>query len=278
MEIILSTISNIRIADVVDVIVVAFFVYKILQFIKETRAEQLVKGLLLLLFVTRISDMLKLYTVFWILKNTMTLGMIALIIVFQPELRRALEYLGRGKFFSKYFVEVEKDSIEDIKNAITNAITYFKQKRIGSLIIIERETGIGDVAESGSKLNANISEELLINLFNVNAPLHDGAVIIRGDKLLAAGCVLPLSNNKNLSKQLGTRHRAGIGITENSDSIAIIVSEETGDISVAMDGKLSRFLDVKSVERIITNIYDRKEKKENYFMTLMRKFWRKENE
>jgi len=278
METILSTISNIRIVDVIDVTVVAFFVYKILQFIKETRAEQLVKGLLLLLFLTRISDWLKLYTVFWILKNTMTLGVIALIIVFQPELRRALEYLGRGKFFSKYFVEVEKDTVKEIKSAITNAITHFKQRRIGSLIIIERETGIGDVAESGSIINAHISEELLINIFNVNAPLHDGAVIIRGDKLLAAGCVLPLSGNKNLSKQLGTRHRAGIGITENSDAIAIIVSEETGDISVAMDGKLSRFLDVKSVERIITNIYEKKEKKENYFIKLMHKFWRKENE
>ncbi len=278
METVLSIIYNIRPMDVVDVIVVAFFIYKILQFIKETRAEQLVKGLLLLLFATRISDWLKLYTVSWILRNTMTLGMIALIIVFQPELRRALEYIGRGSLFSKYIVPVEKDHLGELKSSISNAVAYLKQRKTGALIIIERETGLSEVADTGSRLNAHISEELLINLFNTNAPLHDGAVIIRGDRLLAAGCVLPLSHNKNLSKNLGTRHRAGIGITENSDAVAIIISEETGDISVAIDGKLSRFLDVKSIERIILNIYENQSAKSNAFTTLLRKIGRKDNE
>ncbi len=278
METVLSIIYNIRPADVIDVIVVAFFIYKILQFIKETRAEQLVKGLLLLLFLTKISEWLKLYTVNFILRNTMTLGMIALIIVFQPELRRALEYIGRGSLVSKYFVPVEKDHVTEIKESISNAVAYLKQRKTGALIIIERETGLSEVADTGSKLNAHISEELLINLFNTNAPLHDGAVIIRGDRLLAAGCVLPLSHNKNLSKNLGTRHRAGIGITENSDAVAIIISEETGDISVAIDGKLSRFLDVKSIERIVLNIYESQSSKSNALVSLLRKIGRKKDE
>jgi len=270
--------SQIRIIDIIDIAVVAFVLYKILQFIQETRAEQLVKGLAFILIVTKISQWLGLYTIHWILQNTMTLGMIALIIVFQPEMRRALEYLGRGKFLSKSFTEIDKGVAQEITSEIIKAITYFTRHNVGALIIIERETGIGDIIETGTKLNAEISEELLINIFNVNAPLHDGAVIIRGKAIFAAGCVLPLSQNKNLSKELGTRHRAGIGITESSDAVALIVSEETGAISVCIDGKLSRFLDIKSVERILLNIYLNKIKEKNSLMPLIKKLWRQEHE
>ncbi len=274
MEAFLSVFSQIRIIDFIDIAVVAFVLYKILKFIQETRAEQLVKGLVFILIVTKLSQWLGLYTIHWVLQNTITLGMIALIIVFQPEMRRALEYLGRGKFLSKSFTEINKDVAEEITSEIIKAVTYFTKHNIGALIIIERETGIGEIIETGTKLNAEISEELLINIFNVNAPLHDGAVIIRGKVIFAAGCVLPLSQNKNLSKELGTRHRAGIGITENSDGVALIVSEETGAISICIDGKLSRFLDIKSVERILLNIYLREIKEKNSLMPLIKKIWR----
>lgn len=274
----LKIVSEIRVMDVIDVAIVAFVLYKVLQFIQETRAEQLLKGLLILLIATKLSDVLKLYTTYWILKNTVTLGMIALIIVFQPELRRGLEYIGRGKFISKSFTEIDKEKAIQITAAILKAVEYFSKYNIGSLIIIERETAIGEIIETGTKLNAEISQELLINIFNVNAPLHDGAVIIRGDKILAAGCVLPLTPNNSLSRELGTRHRAGIGITENSDSVAIIVSEETGAISISIDGKLSRFLDVKSVERIILNVYLNHKEDNKAIMPLIKKIWRHGNE
>lgn len=274
----LKIISEIRVMDVIDVAIVAFVLYKVLRFIQETRAEQLLKGLLILLIATKVSDVLKLYTTNWILKNTMTLGMIALIIVFQPELRRGLEYIGRGKFISKSFTEIDRERAVQITASIIKAVEYFSRYNIGALIIIERETAIGEIAETGTKLNAEISQELLINIFTVNAPLHDGAVIVRGDKILAAGCVLPLTPNNSLSRELGTRHRAGIGITENSDAVAIIVSEETGAISISIDGKLSRFLDIKSVERIILNIYSSRKEENKAIMPLIKKIWRHGNE
>lgn len=278
LDALLNALTQIRIIDIIDIAVVAFVLYKILLFIQETRAEQLVKGLLFIIIVTNVSGWLKLYAIHWILKNTMTLGAIALIIVFQPEMRRALEYLGRGKFLSKSYVEIDKEIAQEITDYIIKAITYFSKLNIGALIIIERETAISDVVETGTKLNADISEEILINIFNTNAPLHDGAVIIRGKRIFAAGCVLPLSENKNLSKELGTRHRAGIGITENSDAVALIVSEETGAISIAIDGKLSRFLDVKSVERILMNIYLSKVDEKHTLMPLIKKIWRHNHE
>lgn len=278
MEAFLNVFSQIRIIDIIDIAVVAFVLYRILQFIQETRAEQLVKGLVFILVVTKITEWLGLFTINWILQNTITLGMIALIIVFQPEMRRALEYLGRGKFISKSFVEIDKDIAEEITSKIITAVSTFSKQNIGALIIIERETAVGDIIETGTRLNAEISAELLINIFTINTPLHDGAVIIRGKQILAAGCVLPLSENKNLSKELGTRHRAGIGITENSDAVALIVSEETGAISVCIDGKLSRFLDVKSVERILLNIYLNKNNNKSTIMPLIKKIWRHDNE
>lgn len=268
---------QIRITDIIDIAFVAFVIYKILAFIRETRAEQLVKGLLFIVIITGVSNWLRLHAIYFILRSTMTLGTIALIIVFQPELRRALEYLGRGKFLARSFIEIDKEVAEEITESIMNAVSYFTKQNIGALIIIERETAVGDVIETGTTLNAVISDQLLLNLFNTSAPLHDGAVIIRGKNILAAGCVLPLSQNKNLSKELGTRHRAGIGITEHSDAVAIIVSEETGAISISIDGKLSRFLDIKSVERILMNVYVNKAQQKSTFMPLFRKIWRQKS-
>ena len=250
-----NILSGIRIIDFIDIAIVAFVVYKILMFVKETRAEQLLKGLFVLVVAMKISELLNLYTIHWLLINTMQIGMVAMIIVFQPELRRALQYIGRGKFINKPFVEFDKESAETITASIMMAIRYFSRNKIGALIILERETAIGDVIETGTKLNAEVSKELLMNIFNTGAPLHDGAIVIRGNQIIAAGCVLPLTSNNNLSSDLGTRHRAGIGITESSDAIVLIVSEETGAMSVAMDGSLSRFMDANAVEKVIMSVY-----------------------
>jgi diadenylate cyclase len=254
-EIFNNIISGVGITDVIDVTIVAYLIYKILGFIRETRALQLVKGLLVLVLITVVSEKFNLYTLNWILKNTISLGVIALVIVFQPELRRALEYVGRSKFITPQFAQMDKERVKTITAAIIKAVDFFSSNKVGALIIMERETVLNDIAETGTKINAEISTELLGNIFYEGAPLHDGATIVRGDRVYAAGCVLPLTQSKTLSKDLGTRHRAGIGITENSDAIAIIVSEETGIISIAVDGKLSRFLDIKTVEKTLLNIY-----------------------
>ena len=254
-EIFNNIISGVGITDVIDILIVAFVIYKVLEFIRETRALQLVRGLLILVLITVLSGKFYLYTLNWILRNTISLGVIALVIVFQPELRRALEYVGRSKFITPQFAQMDKEKVKAITSSIIKAVDYFSTNKIGALIIMERETVLEDIAETGTKINAEISTELLGNIFYEGAPLHDGATIVRGDRIYAAGCVLPLTQSKTLSKDLGTRHRAGIGITENSDSIAIIVSEETGIISIAVDGKLSRFLDIKTVEKTLLNIY-----------------------
>ncbi len=254
-EIFNNIISGVGITDVIDVVIVAFVIYKVLGFIRETRALQLAKWLLILVLATVLSDKLNLYTLNWILRNTMTLGVIALVIVFQPELRRALEYVGRSKFITPQFAQMDKEKVKVITASIIKAVDYFSSNKVGALIIMERETILNDIAETGTRINAEISTELLGNIFYEGAPLHDGAAIVRGDRVYAAGCVLPLTQSKSLSKELGTRHRAGIGITENSDAIAIIVSEESGIISIAVDGKLSRFLDIKTVEKTLLNTY-----------------------
>lgn len=185
----------------------------------------------------------------------MTLGVIALVVVFQPELRRGLEYVGRSKIVKAPFGQLDKEKAKSVTDEFVKAVGAFSSSKTGALIILEREIALNDIAETGTEINADISAQLLGNIFYEGAPLHDGAVIIRGDKLFAAGCVLPLTGNKNLNKSLGTRHRAGIGITEFSDAISIIVSEETGIISMAIDGKLTRFLDTKTVEKTLLNLY-----------------------
>ncbi|MCL1983689.1 MAG: diadenylate cyclase CdaA [Clostridiales bacterium] len=254
-EYVARIVSGIGVADVVDVLIVAFVIYKILEFIRETRAEQLVKGLLVLAVAAFISGEFHLYTLNWIMRGAMTLGVIALVVVFQPELRRGLEYMGRSKIVKVPFAYLDKEKAKDLTAKFVRAVDYFSANKIGALIILERQTAFNDIVETGTIVNAEVSTEILQNVFYEGAPLHDGAVIIRGDKIFAAGCVLPLTHNNTLDKDLGTRHRAGIGITENSDAIAIIVSEESGIISIAEDGKLTRFLDIKAVEKTLLDIY-----------------------
>jgi diadenylate cyclase len=276
-DIISNIISGFGVTDVIDVAIVSFVVYKVLRFIEETRAEQLVKGLAILVGATILSSesILNLHTLNWILEGTLTLGVIALIIVFQPELRRALEYIGRSKIIRKQFGEINKERAKQITSTIIKAVDFFSANRVGALIILEREIALNDIVETGTKIDGEVSEEMLGAVFYGGAPLHDGAAIIRGDRILAAGCVLPLTENRTLGKDLGTRHRAGIGITENSDAIALIVSEETGIISLAIDGKLSRFLDIKTVEKTLLNLYLHQFSKEGNVSMLLKLFKRK---
>jgi diadenylate cyclase len=257
-----NLISQVGPKDFIDVAIIAFIIYQILRFIRETRAEQLVKGLLVLIIVMIVAGLLELYTLSWLLRNFMQFGIIALVIVFQPELRRALEFVGRSKIVKAPFSRLDKEKAKALTSNFIKAVDYFSTNKVGALIILERETLLNDIAETGTNINADVSAELLRNIFYEGAPLHDGAVIVRADKVFAAGCVLPLTRDNRLGKELGTRHRAGIGVTESSDAIAIVVSEETGIISIAEDGKLTRFLDIKAVEKTLLNIYLRNEGEE----------------
>ena len=254
-----NIISNIGINDVLDILIVAFLFYKLLGFIRETRAEQLAKGLLMLVVVALVARWLHLYTLQWILSNLVNVGLIAVVIIFQPELRRLLENLGRNKLISN-FSGIDLEEAEEITVEIREALLSMSKSRTGALIVFERETSLTDIIETGTLIQAGISREMIGNIFYEGAPLHDGAVIVRGDKLWAAGCVLPLTEDKKLSKELGTRHRAGIGITENSDALVFIVSEETGIISKAEDGKLERMLTASRIDELLKSIYIAPEK------------------
>lgn len=247
--------------DLLDIAIVAVVCYKTMQLIQGTRAVQLLKGLIVLIVSTKLSEWFGLYTINWILRNAMTVGVIALLIVFQPELRRALEQLGRGRFFSTPTLGLEEEELNLLIDHTAKTVEELSKDKIGALIVIERQTGLNEYIETGIKIDGVLTTELLMNIFVPNTPLHDGAVIIRDNKIMAAGCYLPLTENPNLSKELGTRHRAALGITEQSDAVAIIVSEETGVISVAKEGKLSRYLDVKTLKNMLRDIFEAKEKK-----------------
>jgi len=246
--------SGVGIMDIIDILLVAFVIYKILGFIRESRAEQLVQGLILLVLATWISGLLNLYTLNWILQGAMALGLVALVVVFQPELRRGLERMGRGKWVPA-FRQLDKSEAMNIVKEFIRAIEDASSKRVGMLIVFEKQTSLTDICETGTIINSNINAEIIGNIFYEGAPLHDGAVIVRGRKLYAAGCVLPLTENKDLSTDLGTRHRAGIGITEKSDALTLIVSEESGIISLAKDGEITRYLDSKTVEKELLKMY-----------------------
>ncbi len=245
---------NIEWRDIVDIFIMSYVFYRIIIIIRGTRAEQLVKGLILLLLAMVISDQAGLDTLHWTLRQTMTVGLIAIPIVFQPELRRALEQLGRGKIFKSTYWSWSTKDFENMLDELTKAIPVLVKRRIGALIVMERSTGLKEWVETGIAVNGLVTAELLVNIFFPRSPLHDGAVIIRGDQIVAAGCYLPLTDDPGLSKELGTRHRAGIGITDYSDAVAIIISEETGIISVAHDGVLTRYLDEKKLRKILTDL------------------------
>ncbi len=273
MEFLSRLFSEIRIGDIVDILIVAAVFYKLFTLIRETRAEQLLKGIFAIFVIEKISGegWLELYTINWILKNTMTVGVIAILIVFQPELRRGLEYIGRSRFFTKSFLEIKGESLSKTVEEIVEACASLSRQKIGALIVLERETGLNEITDTGTKINGRVSSNLLINIFIPNTPLHDGAVIIKEDTIKAAACFLPLTENTNISKELGTRHRAALGISERSDSLSIIVSEETGSISIAENGTIARHLDSKTLKQILTDMYKPKDSAESFIVKWRRK-------
>lgn len=250
----LDFLSMVRITDFIDIIIIAFLVYQCVRFVRETRAELLVKGIVMLLILVQMSRWFRLNTVWYIMQNIVQLGLFALLIVFQPEMRRGLERIGRsnvGKILK--FTDDEEVLLTTI-DTVCDAVGELAKTRTGALICVERSAKLGDIIRTGTHINADITYELLVNIFVPNTPLHDGAVVISENKIVAAACFLPLTANNDLSKELGTRHRAAIGLSENSDAVVIVVSEETGKISVALDGDLTRNLTVDTLKLALRKI------------------------
>ena len=246
---------SIKTTDIIDIVVVAYLLYKLLGFIKETRAQQLFRGILLIVVFFLISEIFNLSLLNWLFTRLITVGLIAVVILFQPEIRRGLEQIGRRGVLSRQFRDIGKEEIYATVHRIVDAVDDFSSTHTGALMAIEREIMLNDIAETGVIVDAEISVRLLGNLFYEGSPLHDGAVIIRGDRVYAASCVLPLTERQNIGKNLGTRHRAALGLSEVSDAFIIVVSEETGAISVAQNGEFRRFLDLKTLEKMLLDIY-----------------------
>jgi len=253
INIILNSIKNITFTSIIDILVVTFIFYKIYMLIKETRAEQLLKGIIFIVFLIPISNILNLTMLNWLLTKTITIGVLSIVIIFQPEIRRVLEQLGRTSFLDKTFME-DDEKLEKTVSEIAAATENLSKIKTGALMIIEQQTGLQDIANTGIRLDAEISAALLENIFVENTPLHDGAIIIRNDRILSAGCILPLTSSRDINKKLGTRHRAAIGMSESSDAIVIIVSEETGTISLAVNGTLTRNYDGAKLKNILKRI------------------------
>lgn len=249
-------------SDIVEIIIISFLFYQVMIWIKKTRAWMLFKGIIMLLIFTLIALLFNLTTILWIAQKTLSVGIIAVIIVFQPELRKALEQLGRQNIFSTIF------SIDDSKNAsqrftdntvneMIKATFELSKYKTGALIVIEQEIILTEYERTGIALDSKLSSQLLINIFEHNTPLHDGAIIVRGDRIVSATCYLPLSDNMELSKDLGTRHRAAVGISEVTDSLTIIISEETGIVSIAIGGKLIRGLDADGLRKKLVYVQNK---------------------
>lgn len=250
---ILNTVRNMNISSVIDILIVAYLIYRAYKLIIETRAELLLRGIVLILLLIPISYIFNLTMVYTIISKTITIGVLTLVIIFQPEIRRILEHLGRSAFSDRRVLR-DADILTKVVNEIVEAVDNLSESKTGALIVIEQDTGLGDISETGTKIDAVVSTALLENIFVPNTPLHDGATIIRGDRISSSGCVLPLTTNKDISKSLGTRHRAALGLSEVSDALVLIVSEETGTISLALNGKLVRNYDKERLQKILVKI------------------------
>ena len=240
--------------NIVDVLLVWFVIYQLIKVIKGTKAVQLLKGIFVIVIVRILTEVFHLVTLGAMMDQVIKWGFLAIIIIFQPELRRALEQLGRGRLFARSMLQEEEEK-ERLLGALSKSVNYMAKRRIGALISIEKETGLSEYIETGIPLNSDVTSELLINIFIPNAPLHDGAVIIQKNRIAAAGCYLPLSESPFISKELGTRHRAALGLSEVTDAITIIVSEETGAVSIAVDGDLNRDLSMEDFEARLRRVW-----------------------
>ena len=252
-----NTLKNIRVTDIIDIILVAVMFYYVYRFIRERRAGKLAAGLLILLLILLLSDILDMRAMQFIMQNLFQVGMVAVIVVFQPELRSALEKVGAEPL--RGLRSISEKSGNDAStiamiNEVTEAACDMSLDKTGALIVIERTTKLGDIIKTGTIVNADTTAFLIRNIFFKNAPLHDGAMIIRDDRIYAAGCFLPLSTNNDIIKDLGTRHRAAIGMSENSDAVIVVVSEENGTISIAVEGELKRNFSYNSLKAELTRL------------------------
>ncbi|WP_294158201.1 diadenylate cyclase CdaA [uncultured Selenomonas sp.] len=247
---ILSTIGPL---DILDILIVAIILYKVYEMLQDTRAITLVKGLLVLLGITLVCNWMELHVISWLLQKAVTLIFVALPIVFQPELRRALEHLGQGKFLANP-TTLDELQAQSVVHELVNAVRELASTKTGALLVIERNMGLNDISASGIQIDALITEALLRNVFIPNTPLHDGAAVIRGNRLIAAGCLLPLTQ-RAFSTELGTRHRAAIGLSEQCDALIVVVSEETGTISVCEEGRIVRHLDAERLRKVLMPVF-----------------------
>jgi diadenylate cyclase len=253
----MELLRQLRWQDLVDITLMSIILYRLLLIIKGTRAVQMLIGLGVLLFASLLSSHFQLYTVDWLIQSFWAQIVIAIIIIFQPEIRRALAQMGETPFLETLTSAEELKSLEEI----VRATIALSNRKIGALIAIERDTSLKDFVEMGTPLDAKVSKEVLLSIFHPTSPIHDGAVVIKGNRIVAAGCFLPITMSPEISRSLGTRHRAGLGLTEETDAVVIIVSEETGVVSMAMHGKLEKPLDMGTLRDVLTDLFTTKKVK-----------------
>ncbi len=256
-----NSFTQFGVRDAIDILLVCFVIYKLLALTKGTRAIQVLKGLGLLIVAAQASKLLGLTVVGWLLDYAVSAGAIALVVLFQPELRRALEQIGHGRFLGKNMLRHEND-YSHVVEELQCALLEMSKRRVGALIVVECRTGLEDLVGTGTLIHGRVSSALIENIFEPNTPLHDGAMIVRNDMIVAAGCFLPLSENTGIARELGTRHRAAIGVSEVSDSVTFVVSEETGVISMAKEGKIIRYLDAKALKDMLGALFIPSEKEQ----------------
>ena len=237
--------------DVVDILVVAYIIYRVMKLLKDTSAARLAKGILILVLIMLFASFLHLTMISWLLRNALSVGVFAVVVIFQPELRRLLEQIGKGNLSRMLIPDTDPDVVESMIVATVSACADMSRTKTGALIVFERKERLGEIIATGTRVDAAPSAELIKNIFFKNSPLHDGAMIVRAGRVCAAGCVLPLSGNQGLSRDLGTRHRAAVGMSETADSVLVVVSEETGAISVAIGGMLKRHLSPEILQKML---------------------------
>ena len=235
----------------VDILVVAYIIYRVMKLLKDTSAARLAKGILILVLIMLFASFLHLTMISWLLRNALSVGVFAVVVIFQPELRRLLEQIGKGNLSRMLIPDTDPDVVESMIVATVSACADMSRTKTGALIVFERKERLGEIIATGTRVDAAPSAELIKNIFFKNSPLHDGAMIVRAGRVCAAGCVLPLSGNQGLSRDLGTRHRAAVGMSETADSVLVVVSEETGAISVAIGGMLKRHLSPEILQKML---------------------------
>ena len=260
--------------DILDILIVAYIIYRVMKLLKDTSAERLIKGIIILVGIMLLASMLHLTMISWLLQQALNVGLFAIVVVFQPELRRLLEQIGKGNF-SRLIVPADApDEVESMITATVSACADMSRTKTGALIVFERRERLGEIISTGTMVDAAPSAELIKNIFFKNSPLHDGAMIVRAGRVCAAGCVLPLSGNQSLSRDLGTRHRAAVGMSESADSVLVVVSEETGAISVAIGGMLKRHLSPDMLRKLLENELLDSEKQEKSRLAAIRDMWK----